>query len=71
MGPGEDTKVNKAERVHHNLITTVRTKKRTYNVIISLTGIKVSHVVRDKKARRKHTEFWEHTWDDFDKMFDQ
>jgi hypothetical protein len=70
MGPGEDTaKPTKAERLHHNIITTVRTKKRTYNVTISLTGFRISHVAKTKG--HKHTTYIETTWDDIDKSFDK
>lgn len=62
-------KLVKAERVHHNIITTVRTKKRTYNVTISKTGIRVAHV--RKKDKRKNTADWSHTWEEIDAMFDK
>lgn len=62
-------KPTKAERVHHNIITTVRTKKRTYNVTISKTGFRIAHVVKDDKG--KHTTYWNRTWDDIDEIFDE
>jgi len=61
--------MGKAERVHHNIITTVRTKKRTYNVTISKTGFKISHVVKDGK--RKNTTYLQYGWDEVDEMFDR
>lgn len=66
-------KPTKAIRLHNNVITSVRTAKRTYNVTVSKTQIRVAHVVKTGKgkSRRSHTRYWTMTWDEFDAMFDK
>ena len=61
-------KPTKAERVHHNVITSVRTKKYTYNVSVNKTQIRVTEIHGSGKNKKKVT--WTKTWDDFDEMYD-